>query len=428
MNTRTANVDITYNGQNITIPMGQFKTSVSYTDKASGECDSIDIDIQDSSYDWLNNLPTKGATLTAMLCVNNWTKEGDNRKLDCGSFVLDDFSFSGPPTTGTISGVSTPAASAFKETKHSKTFEAVTIAEIAKSISAAAGLGLVIDADLSFKLASVEQSNQTDCEFLFKLCETYGLAMKVYNAKVVIFDREAYKKKDPAGTIHRADMESWSWKTTLAGTYTGGKIAYTDPRSEKDITFAIGSGERILECTEKADSAVDAERKLRAAIDTANHGATQLSASVTGEVKYVAGQTLLITGLGKCSGKYYIDKATHEFGNGYKTSYELSKVEQTAEEAIKDAAALLADIAVISTPAYWIVHYSDIPSLGALLLKLADAIWSNQKGTNITTASDAINALSKAGIIKNPEYWSKNYTAVLYLDKLLINAANALGL
>ncbi|PKM72857.1 MAG: hypothetical protein CVU91_07465 [Firmicutes bacterium HGW-Firmicutes-16] len=327
MKTRSAKVEITYNGQNITIPMGQFATSFSYTDNASGESDGIDINIQDSKKDWMNGMPTKGATIAAVLKVNDWTKAGDNRRLNCGTFILDDFSFSGPPTTGTISGVSVPAASAFKERKLTKTWEAVTIAEIAKTIAAAASIGLVFDTAASFKIAAIEQSKQTDCEFLCKLCETYGLSMKVYNSKIIIFDRETYKAKAYAGRIDASDMESWSWKTTLAGTYTGGALTYTDPSTEKEITFTTGAGSRVLECAEKADNAADAERILLAAINNANHGSTSMSVSTMGEVKYVAGQTVQITGLGKCNGKYYIDKVTHDLGGGYKSSYDLSRVE-----------------------------------------------------------------------------------------------------
>lgn len=370
-------------------------------------------------------MPTKGATISAVLKVNDWTKSGDNRKLDCGTFILDDFSFSGPPTTGTISGVSVPAASAFKETKHTKTWESVTISEIAQSIATAAGISVVFDVTYSFKISAIEQSKETDCELLYKLCETYGLSMKVYNSKIIIFDREAYKAKAFSGRIHASDMESWSWNTTLAGTYTGGTITYTNPRTEKEITFTTGMGSRMFECTIKADSAADAERKLVAAINNLNHSSTSMSVSTMGEVKYVAGQTVIITGLGKCNGKYYIYNATHDLGGGYKTSYELSRVEQTEDEAIKDALILLREIWLTNSPNYWIAHYGDMPHLGTLILRLCDAIRVNHKGTSITSAPDAIAVIVSAGIINSQDYWLKNYTALTYLDKLLINAANA---
>lgn len=76
----------------------------------------------------------------------------------------------------------------------------------------------------------------------------------------MVFDREAYKKKDPVLTIRETDMESWSWKKTLAGTYTGGEYTYTDPITEEEIKATVGTGTRILKQSGKADNLADAER------------------------------------------------------------------------------------------------------------------------------------------------------------------------
>ena len=80
-----------------------------------------------------------------------------------------------------------------------------------------------------FTIKSVEQSEQTDCEFYMNLCNTYGLAMKVYAQKIVVYDREAYKKKGAAAVLSPSNMKSWSWQQDQAGTYTGGEFTYTSP-------------------------------------------------------------------------------------------------------------------------------------------------------------------------------------------------------
>lgn len=426
MNTRKASAEISYNGQNITVPMGQYHKELTYTDSSAGEGDTIDIKVQDSAGDWLKALPTKGAEITAKLAVSDWDKEGDDRALDCGAFVLDDFSFSGPPTEGTISAISIPALSAFKETSRSKTWEKVTLYEIAKDIAARASVGLVFDNAPTWTIVSIEQSNQTDCEFLNTLCEKYGFALKVYNSKLVVYDRGAYEKKEPVGTIDKADMTSWSWKTTLAGTYTGGTITYTDPKTEADVTYTVGSGDRMLACSEKADSAADAQRILEAAIAKENFSATTLEIEIAGDPKYCSGQNWTISGLGQINGKYFVDKCTHAIGSGYKTTLELVRVELTEAESVKAAIQCLADIGVIGTPAYWIAHYSDVKYLGTLLQKLSEAIRHNAGGKAITTVTAAIDALAAAKIISGTEYWTKHHADIAYINSLLINAANAL--
>lgn len=426
MRTRSALAEIIYNGQSITVPMGQYTTGVTYTDNATGEGDTIDVKIGDPAQDWLVAMPTKGAQISAKLTVKDWGKEGDNRALECGTFILDDFSFGGPPTTGTISAISTPVLSAFKDAQRSKTWESVTVAEIAKDIASRAGVALTIDADASFKIASVEQSKESDAEFLTKLCEKYGFSIKIYSSKIIVFDREAYKKKPVVGTIDVAEMESWDWKTTLAGTYTGGTISYTNPTTNEEVTYTTGDGERLLECSEKADNAADAERILKAAIDNANHNATALNLSMMGDVKFAASQCWRISGLGQASGKYYIDKATHDLGSGYKVSLEMSRVAQTEAEEVADAVTLLAELGIINSPDYWKVHYNDVKYLGLLIVRMSAMIRQNKHGTGIASAEDAIAALHDANIINSPDYWANNHAAVRFLDDLLIQAANAI--
>lgn len=328
MNTRRAYVDLVWNGAAVTSKMAGMATSINYTDPASGEADSIDIAIQDRDRRWISSwMPSAGDTLSARIKLQDWGREGDNRSLSCGFFVLDDFSFAGWPITGSISGVSVPADGAFRETERSKTWENVTVKEIASEIAGRAKIALLFDAEgYDWAIKSIEQSSQTDCDFLMSLCSTYGLSMKVYAQKVVIFDREAYKAKRSAMTLRPADIESWSWKTTLAGTYTGGEYTYTDPATEEEIIAKVGDGERILKMSGKADSVADAERKIKAAVSSANHGSVSMSVTIMGNARLFAGQCVTVSGMAKISGKYYIDKVVHTLGSGYTMQLELSKV------------------------------------------------------------------------------------------------------
>lgn len=328
MNTRSATVDLTWNGAAVTSKMAGMVTNFTYTDPASGEADSIDIDIQDRDRRWISSwMPTAGDSLSAKIKLQNWGREGNNRSLFCGFFVLDDFSFRGWPVTGSISAVSTPADSAFRETQRTKTWVNATIKEMATEIAGKAGIALFWDVQgAEFTIESIEQSKKTDCEFLMSLCDTYGYSMKVYANKIVIFDREEYKAKGAVATFAPSDLESFSWKSTLAGTYTGGEYTYTQQLSEYDIVAKVGGGTRVLKMSGKADSVADAERKIKAAVNKANHGATSMQATIMGNASLYAGQCINITGLAKLSGKYYIDKVTHSLGSGYTMQLDLSKV------------------------------------------------------------------------------------------------------
>lgn len=329
MDTRRADLKIVWNGADVPTEAQRYVTSFSYTDPASGEADSISMSIHDRDRRWTGPwMPEKGDTLSAEIQVRDWDSPGDDRRFYCGFFILDQFSFSGWPVTGDISAISVPVDDAFRETKRSKVWEKVTIEEIAKEAASKAGVELVWDVEETFQIDSLEQNEETDCEFLQKLCEEYGYAMKVYAWKIVIFDRAAYKKRKAVLTLTKSDLKSFRWQTDMVGSYTGGEFAYTDPRTEEEISVKAGKGPQILKVSGKADNQEDAKRKLKAAIEKENHGKTNMSAEIRGRPGLTASQCVEVKGLHRLDGKYYIDSITSSVGGGYSMSLGLSKVEE----------------------------------------------------------------------------------------------------
>ena len=47
-------------------------------------------------------------------------------------------------------------------------------------------------------------------------------------------------------------------------------------------------------------------------------------------------------------------------------------------------------------------------------------------GSSITTVDDALDVLTRTGVINSPDYWASKHSALAWLDTLLISAANAL--
>lgn len=429
MRTRRTEVEVIYNGVAVTTKLEQYKTEITYTDPACGEADSLDIAMHDRDRQWVTAwVPVMGDTMTASIKAKDWYGPGDTRILPCGFFILDNYEYSGWPLAATISGVSIPADGSFRATERTKTWEKVTIPEIGKEIADRVGVTLNWDVEGEpFTIKSVEQSEQTDCDFFMSLCDTYGLSMKVYAQKIVVYDREAYKKKEPVAKITEEEITSWSYSKSMAGSYTGGEYTYTDPITEEEIKVTVGTGKRILKQSGKADSKADAERKIRAAVDKANHGAVKLLVTIVGRADLVASQCVTVVGLGKLSGKYFIDQITHHItGSGYTMDLELSLVNSMTREVIKDATERLAAVGVMASPDYWAAHYKDLAYLDGLILNMATRIKVNWGGSSITTVDAAVKVLAGAGVLNSPNYWAVSYTAVAWLDRLLINAANAL--
>lgn len=427
MKPRMAEAEISYNGKAITTALYDYFLSLTYTDPAEGGSDTLSVQLGDRDALWSNAwMPHKGDLIQAVIRVHDWLAEEDSRELNCGKFTLDELSFSGWAATARLDAVSAPVNSEFQCRDRSKTWEKITVKKIANDIAYTAGLALVYDAP-EITLDAVEQKDQTDAALLQSLCDDYGLCLKIFAQKLVIFDRTSYKKKDAVATIRAEDLLSYGYRTAIMGSYTGGSITYTNPKTEKDVKFEAGSGQRILKVSVKADSKADAERKLNAALEKANHQITTLKIKTMGNPSIVSGQTVNVVGLGKLSGKYFVDEVTHTVSaNGYVTSYALALVDARGQAAVEDAIDRLVSVGVINTPDYWKTHYKDVQYLDELLLNLSVRIQEIRAGTGITDVTAALTVLVAHGVINSPDYWQQNIGAIAYVDSLVIQAANAL--
>ena len=77
--------------------------------------------------------------------------------------------------------------------KRSQTWESVTICQVAGEIASRYGLECVYDAD-EITIKRMEQNKRPDSEFLKELCSRYGLILKIYNRRLIVFSYENYEK------------------------------------------------------------------------------------------------------------------------------------------------------------------------------------------------------------------------------------------
>ena len=113
MEPRKATVALTYNGANATESIVPDLSSFSYIDVASGSSDSISVELTDRGRRWIGPwFPVKGDTLKPVIQTRNWNGDGQIQAFACGTFQVDDFSFSGgPPIRLSLEGLALPADS-----------------------------------------------------------------------------------------------------------------------------------------------------------------------------------------------------------------------------------------------------------------------------------------------------------------------------
>jgi len=327
MKARQSSVIVKYNDTDITKTITDYIEGFSYVDNASGTADTVTLKLNNKSGKWSGSwIPVQGDSVKTIIKLTNWNKEGDNRIFDCGFFLIDDLSFSGPPSTASIGGISTPINTDFNVTKKNKTWQSTTVKGILSSIANSAGIGLYFSGQ-DYTIKEIEQSDQEDVNFAFQLCSSYNLAMKLYNKKIVVFDQVEYEKKNASLTIRRADVESYSIKKGMTRQYDGVSISYTDGILNKTLSykFMLKEGTRILKLNEKASSLQDAEVKAKAKLLAHNRQCQTMSVTVKGDTKYISSKCVNVSGFGKLDGKYYIDSVTHnkDAGSGYSCTLEM---------------------------------------------------------------------------------------------------------
>ncbi len=310
--------------------MAEYNEGFTYTDPASGESDTISITLTNTDMRWAKKwIPGKGDKLKAEIIEKSWDKAGQKKTFFCGKFCLDDISYSGPELTCTIGGVSVPDCNALRSTQRSRTWKKAALKEVASEIAKRYHLKLDYTGG-TVALGTVEQNNETDSSFLKKCCEDYGMGIKVFCGKIVVYDKAEFEAKKPAVTIKKADLQRWSYNTTITGTYTGASIKYTSGRDDKEIKCVVGSGKRILNINEKAESLKEAQLKACAKVNSENEKAATMTATIMADIRIAAGCTVKIAGLGHISGKYFVDQVTHniEADSGYTMDLEMHRCQR----------------------------------------------------------------------------------------------------
>lgn len=327
---RKSRVAIGYSSSKIRESIKECLEDFSYNDVASGSTDDISITLNNSDLRFMDSqMPKKGDKLTPVIYLHNWSGAGVTKSIRCGRMVLDDLSYSATPSVCTIGAVSLPAKGEFKNRKRTQTYKNVTIKEIARKIANRAGIALHYSAP-RISIKEIEQSKTADSEFLLSLCDDYGLGIKIYNGKIVIFNEETYEKKSPVETVVRAkeNVINWNWNTTLQKTYTGAKVTYTDSGSNKKNHIKIGKSGRMLDVDVSAFSKRDAQLKAKAKLAAENKKRTTMTLTILPNPKIIATSTIRLKGFRKLSGKYYVDKVSHKISKsgGYVMSIDIHKV------------------------------------------------------------------------------------------------------
>lgn len=327
---------LVYNRKDITHDVSVYVTSVSYTDRLSGESDEIQVDLEDSEGRWRDAwYPGKGDTLTLQMGY-----AGEPLR-ECGTFSIDEIELSGPPDSVSLRGLATSVTVAMR-TKVSRGFENTTLAAIAQRIAGKHRLQLQGQIE-PLTLDRVTQYDETDLAFLKRLARDYGYLVKVTHTHVIFSSLDKLRDAPPTFTFTRPDISRYSLRDTINRIYKGAKHRSQNSRTKQVVTYQADGGEStttVSTATRGKNTSADtltlsgrsgnqgtASRRTRAALNLKNQYQKVATLSMAGNIRLRAGHNVTLTGFGASDGKWLTGSVRHSMtrSGGYTMDVEVAR-------------------------------------------------------------------------------------------------------
>ena len=330
--------------KDISDDISKYFLSLSYTDNLSGQVDDITLTLEDRGQLWMGDwFPEEGAILSLKIHTYNWANiNAGELTFDLGKFEIDEIEIQGMPSTAQIKAVSVISAGTLRGEKKNRTWDKISIWKCADDICKENGVELYWDCEKNPNLDHVEQTDESDLNFLQKITKDAGFSLKVTPEKVIIFDDMKYEKQEPVLAFQRPgdavktgslpaifQFTGYHFKAKTRDIYWKCKVKYQKGKEKKLIEGEFAAPDRkegkILYVDEQVETVAEAEELAKKKLREANKDEFTGGFSTIGNFQLVAGIVIKLDGYGKFDGNYLITKANHEIGGSYTTNIEVRR-------------------------------------------------------------------------------------------------------
>lgn len=330
---RNIKVKVLYNAKDISEDLAKYLKAVTYNDVMSGCADDVSLTLEDMTELWEGDwLPEKGATLTISLISQNWAADDEGEKqLDLGIFEIDEIEMTGVPHEVKIKAVSVPDNNTLRGVERNRSWEKTKLSVILRDVAVGAEMEPYYGVDDDPELDRAEQTEESDLAFLLRLCKDAGLALKITDGKIVVFDEAEYEQQEPIATIQRegSNIKSYQIRSKTRDIYKACRVKYANLKKGINIeyTFTPDASKtgKVLQVNEQVESIAAAEKLAKKKLREKNCEETTIGLTLMGSFDLLAGNTVTLKGFHAVDGKYIITKGSHSIGGGYGLSVDLRR-------------------------------------------------------------------------------------------------------
>ena len=223
-----------------------------------------------------------------------------------------------------------------RQTLKSKSWENITLSEIAGQIARQNGMGVLFESEFNPRYSRVEQYQTSDIAFLQKLCHNAGCSLKATNNILVVFDQAAYEGKKAVRKIRFGEEGGYTKYKLSTGTnncYTSCRVYCTTTSgavisaTEYAENYNENSdNQQCLQVCQRVSSKAEAQELAHKLLRLHNKFEITGTFTFPGDPRLAAGNTVELCDFGFGDGKYIVKSAKHSISSsGYTTQVTLRK-------------------------------------------------------------------------------------------------------
>ena len=344
---RRFSVTVFLNSQDMSKDLSPYISAWTYNDYLTGNIDYVSLTISDDEQriikDWF---PKLGDIIKIWVNCQYWYKSTDKPlKSYFGAFSIDNISANFPPSTVTIRARALPLVSTASRQIKSKSWEKTSLKTIATDIAQNCKIELKFSGE-DFKYDRVQQTNQTDLEFLYKLTVEQQKCMKITtdpktqkNILWIQEEEELEKGKVQMTITPETELVNRSLNVDFTKIYKSAQVVSTNSKKKGVIKSTatdknIDGVERQLVVKKRVADKSSAEKLAKNALKEKNK--RKWTAQFTlplGNPATRAGVVWELKDFGKFSRKYLVEEVIHSGSSaGYVTTVKLRGIESQQAE------------------------------------------------------------------------------------------------
>ena len=303
--------------------------SLAVNDNEGTKSDSVELQLDNRM---LIPAPKKGAKMRV------WLGYAETGLIYMGTYLVDQWRKSGRPRTLTVTakaaGMTTEAKAPRSRSYHDK-----KVGEIVDEVAGRQSLTANVHPELKdFKVGHIDQSNESDINFLSRLAKRVGANFKLADEKIIF--NKAGSGKLPSGsdapvfTFVETGQTDWEATGSERGSYKSASAAWVDTKTGKRETVVKGEGNPRYRDRRVYKTEEEAQRAAEAQLDGMRRGKVSFQTSMPGKPEIFAGaKALVVNHDPDVDGSYFIKTATHTLdNNGLRSSFTCESEKGGSEE------------------------------------------------------------------------------------------------